>query len=142
MRLVNGQLLIAPTDLSTFISCRHRTGLDLAVAHGVLDRPVDDNSFAAILRHKGEEHESRYVDSLRARGLQVAVVEHLDGGAESLARQSDETIAAMRSGADAIVQARLAYGHTAGYADVLLKVDRESRLGPWSVRAAGHQART
>ncbi|HTM34632.1 MAG TPA: TM0106 family RecB-like putative nuclease [Vicinamibacterales bacterium] len=132
MRLVNGQLLIAPTDLSTFISCRHRTGLDLAVAHGVLHRPVDDNSFAAILRHKGEEHERRYVDSLRARGLHVAVVEHLDGRAESLARQTDETIAAMRRGADAIVQARLAYGNTAGYADVLLKVDRESRLGTWS----------
>ena len=27
MRLVSGQLLLAPTDLSTFISCRHLTGL-------------------------------------------------------------------------------------------------------------------
>jgi len=134
MRLVSGQLLLAPTDLSTFISCRHLTGLNLAAAYGVLQRPKDDDPYAAILRRKGEEHEQGYVDSLRARGLNVVVIERADGPATAdvLARQTDDSIAAMRAGADVIVQARLAHGSMAGYADILMKVERQSRLGTWS----------
>ena len=60
MRLVGSQLLLAPTDLSTFISGRHRTGLDLAVAHRALTRPVYEDPNAAILRRRehGEGDES------------------------------------------------------------------------------------
>ncbi len=43
-----------------------------------------------------------------------------------------QTIAAMKSGADVIVQARLADGDLAGYADILLRVDAPSDLGGWS----------
>ena len=135
MRLLEDRLLLAPTDLSTFISCRHRTGLDLAVAHGALQRPKDDDPYAAILRRRGEEHERRYVESLRARGLQVIVIEPGDGAAESLARQTDDTVAAMRAAAGVIVQARLAHGNFAGYADILVRVDTPSRLGAWSYEA-------
>ena len=104
------------------------------MAHGVLHRPQDDDPYAAILRRKGEEHEQGYVNAIRARGLSVTVIERANGPvtAESLARQTDATISAMRAGADVVVQARLAHGSIAGYADVLMRVPRESRLGAWS----------
>jgi predicted RecB family nuclease len=134
MRLVDGRLRLAPTDLSTFISCRHRTGLDLAVALGMLGKPIQENPYADILRRLGAEHEQRYVDQLRSSGLTVVVIAREDGvpTTASLARQADDTVAAMRAGAGAIVQARLAHGSLAGYADVLIRVDRQSRLGEWS----------
>jgi predicted RecB family nuclease len=134
MRLVDGRLRLAPTDLSTFISCRHRTGLDLAVALGMLGKPIQENPYADILRRLGAEHEQRYVDQLRSSGLTVVVIAREDGvpTTASLARQADDTVVAMRAGAGAIVQARLAHGSLAGYADVLIRVDRQSRLGEWS----------
>jgi predicted RecB family nuclease len=137
MRLVDDQLLLAPTDLSTFVGCRHRTGLELAVAHRVLQRPVYEDPYAAILRRKGEEHERRYVELLRTRGLRVAVIVRDEGPATSasLDRQTADTLAAMHDGADVIVQARLADGALAGYADVLTRVDAPSRLGAWSYEA-------
>jgi hypothetical protein len=33
------QLILSPTDLSSFLACRHKTGLDLAVARGALAKP-------------------------------------------------------------------------------------------------------
>ncbi|MEZ5289414.1 MAG: hypothetical protein R2712_32355, partial [Vicinamibacterales bacterium] len=137
MRLVSGRLLIAPTDLATFNSCRHKTGLDLAVAHGVLERPHYTDPYAAILQRKGEEHEARYVESLQARGLRVVRVA---AGEETsfdarVARQSDDTLAAMQAGADVIVQARLSANGMAGYADILMRVERPSALGAWSYEA-------
>lgn len=137
MRVSGDRLLIAPTDLSTFAGCRHRTGLELAVARGFLSRPSDNDPYAAILRRKGAEHEARYVESLRARGLRVVDIVRDDGPvtAPTLARQAADTLAAMRDGADVIVQARLEDASMAGYADILMRVEGPSRLGPWSYEA-------
>ena len=134
MRLVDDSLLLAPTDLSTFLSCRHRTGLDLAAARHVLQKPSVQDPYAAMLAARGEEHEQRYVESLRAQGLNVVVVPRGEGRAtaESLARHTAETLAAMQAGAEVIVQARLAHADLAGYADILLRVEQPSALGAWS----------
>ena len=43
----------------------------------------------------------------------------------------EETLGAMREGADAVVQARLENGSWAGWSDVLVSVDGESRFGKW-----------
>jgi predicted RecB family nuclease len=137
MRFVSDSLLLAPTDLATFVGCRHKTGLDLAVARHMLTRPRYEDPFAAILQRRGEEHEQRYVESLRARGLKLVVIAREDGPATaaSLARQTADTLAAMRDGADVVVQARLADDHMAGYADVLMRVEQPSGLGGWSYEA-------
>jgi hypothetical protein len=42
-----------------------------------------------------------------------------------------QTLAAMRSGADVIVQAQLEQGQWAGWANVVLRVPRESAIGAW-----------
>jgi uncharacterized protein len=131
MRVAGGTLVLAPTDLSSFIACRHRTGLDLAVARGRLHRPEVSDPFADILRRLGEGHEQQHVASLRASGLNVVAI-HRSPDARDLARETDETLQAMQAGADVVVQARLAHGSFAGYADLLVRVETPSALGAWS----------
>ena len=120
-------LRLSPSDLSGFLACRHRTGLDLAVAHGALARPAWNDPMAQALRDRGAEHERAYVTALRARGL--AVTEIADG-ADSAARAS-ATLEAMRAGAGVIVQAALASDGWMGYADILCRVEMPSALGGW-----------
>jgi predicted RecB family nuclease len=133
MRIQQGQLVLSPSDLSNFLSCRHRAGLDLAVAWKVMTRPAYSNPYAAILQKHGEEHENAYVESIRAAGLTVVNARPDD---KTTADQSSAiTVEAMRRGADTIVQARLAGDRLGGYADILYRVERPSALGNWSYEA-------
>ena len=133
MKIAAGAFLISPSDLSTFLSCRHKTGLDLAVAHTQLARPRNSNPYAAILQKHGEEHERGYVESLRARGLEVVDAKPTQ---ETPPVESMRlTMAAMSAGVDVVVQARLAGDGIAGYADVLRRVETPSQLGAWSYEA-------
>ena len=125
MRTLDGTLVLSPSDLSNFLSCRHRAGLDLAVARKQLTRPAYADPYAAMLRQHGEDHERAYVDSLRAAGKSVVDLEDVDDAAE-------RTREAMRAGVDVIVQARLEGDAFAGYADILLRVEHRSDLGDWS----------
>jgi len=125
MKLDAGALVLSPSDLSNFLSCRHRAGLDLAVAHKQLIRPASTNPYAAILQKHGDDHEHAYVESLRRQGLRIV------DGSGSL----DVTLDAMKSGADVIVQARLEGDAFAGYADILRRVEKMSDLGSWSYEA-------
>jgi predicted RecB family nuclease len=135
MKLTGPDLRLSPSDLSGFLACRHRTGLDLAVATGQLPRPAWSDPVAQALRDRGAEHERAYVDSLRGQGLRVV---EIDDQASLDARVAD-TVASMRGGADVIVQAALARSVAnpagpswLGYADVLQKVATPSALGSWS----------
>jgi predicted RecB family nuclease len=125
MRVIASHLRLSPTDLANFLQCRHRTGLDLAAAHHELTRPQWTDPFVDALRARGEEHERRFVDSLRAEGLEVVDLRDQD---EAAAR----TMECLHAGIDVIVQARLESGNWMGYADVLRRVPRPSALGTWS----------
>jgi predicted RecB family nuclease len=131
MRVAGDSLVLAPTDLSSFLACRHRTGLDLAVARDALRRPVASDPFADLLQRLGAEHEERHVASLRAQNLHVVTIDR-NAEARDHTRETEETLAAMRAGAEVIVQARLAHGNLAGYADILVRVNQPSDLGAWS----------
>ncbi len=117
---------LAATDLANHLACRHLTGLDLAEARGLAAPPRWRRPGLDALRERGVAHEREYLRHLEARGVELARAP--EEGAYGL----DWTIAAMRSGAAAIVQAPLADGRWSGRADVLLKVDRPSALGAWS----------
>lgn len=125
MRVSTGSISRSPTDLSAFLGCRHRTGLDLAVALGLLPKPEWFDPAAALLRERGEAHERQFVNSLRSQGVTLV---DLRGADDAFAR----TVAAMQAGADVIVQGRLDHGQWTGYADVLRRVDTPSELGPFS----------
>jgi len=77
-----------------------------------------------VLQQRGLEHEKTYIQSLRSKGL--AIVD-LSNEAEEMA--SEATWAAMKSGAQAIVQASLGSGDWRGRADVLLRVERLEKPG-------------
>ncbi|MGD9902591.1 MAG: TM0106 family RecB-like putative nuclease [Vicinamibacterales bacterium] len=127
MRLHASQLVLSPTDLAAFLTCRHRTGLDLAVAHGELVAPAWRDPLGQAFRDRGLAHERAYVEWLRGQGL--AVVDLADGpDGEREAR----TVEALRAGADAICQAVLAGDGWHGQADVLVRVPGASALGAWS----------
>ena len=51
---------------------------------------------------------------------------------QRLAKRRDETLAAMRSGADVVYQAALFDGLRLGFSDFLRRVQQASDLGPWS----------
>ena len=126
MRLVDNTLVLSPSDLSNFLSCRHRAGLDLAVARKQLVRPEYDDPYRALLQKHGEEHERAYVESLRAAGRTIVELMREDDDAGATTRE------AMRAGVDVIVQARLEGHALAGSADILLRVNEPSGLGAWS----------
>ena len=125
MKVVGKTLVLSATDLSTFLSCRHCTALDLAVALGEREKPTWVDPFAEVLRARGQAHERNYVESLRADGLKVL---DLSGADDPYQR----TIQAMRDGVDAIVQACLKNDRWRGFADILRRVEVPSALGAWS----------
>jgi uncharacterized protein len=132
MRLRAGELTSSPTDLANFLACRHKTMLDVLAAQGRIARPTWTDPLAAVLRDRGIEHERQYVERLRADGRHVVDL----GRAPGAERVSDvmavqDTVAAMRAGADVIVQAPLFGDGWFGYADVLRRVEGASALGGW-----------
>jgi predicted RecB family nuclease len=127
VRLAGGSLILSATDLSNFLSCRHRTALEMGEARGKHPLPWWDDPLRDILFQRGLEHEKAYVESLRAAGRDVVQLADLDS-AEAIAR----TLDLMRSGADVIVQAALGDGRWHGRPDVLRRVERPSALGAWS----------
>jgi uncharacterized protein len=76
-------------------------------------------------------HERAFLEHLRAQGLKLVEPE---GEAGRLPVEG--AIAAMKAGADAIVQAELGRGRWAGRADILLRVEEPSGLGSWSYEVA------
>lgn len=124
------QLILSPTDLSSFLACRHKTGLDLAVARGALGKPEWSDPVGQSLRERGLEHERRYLAWLSKGALQVADLSDLP-----FDEAHAKTRAAMARGMDVIYQAALARENWRGYADVVVRVERASDLGGWSYEA-------
>lgn len=80
------------------------------------------------LWERGFRHEREFVQSLADQGLWIVAIDGVD--VDDLA--VERTIAAMRDGADVIVQAALRSGDWIGRADVLRRVATASQLGGWS----------
>ncbi len=77
-----------------------------------------------VLQHKGIEHERSILNSFQKHGLNVI----------SISKHKcpfEDTLAAMRTGADIIYQAALSSSPFKGYADFLVKVEGKSRFGPF-----------
>ncbi len=116
----------SPTELSTWLACRRASALDAALREQRIARPSGHDPTRDLLRERGDRHEARYVEQLRASGREVV---------DLRARGVDEVVDAMRRGVFAIVQATLAADGWSGAADVLVRVDGDvpaSRWGPWS----------
>lgn len=128
MRLVGTALDLTATDLSNFLGCRHRTALEMGVAHGKHERPYWPDPLLEILFQRGLEHEKAYVESLRAVAPDIVDLSGVEDADAAVAR----TLEGMRSGADVIVQAGLRDGRWSGRPDMLRRVQASSALGAWS----------
>jgi predicted RecB family nuclease len=136
MQLVVDRLLFSASDLINYLECPHLTHLDLEVAFGRADIEKTRDDATELLSRKGEQHEADYLASLIADGREVVTIEEPlgDGG---LDRAANDTLAAMRAGAEIIYQGVLFDGERwRGSADFLERVDKSSPLGNWSYEVA------
>ena len=101
MQVKGSQPLFFATDLTDFLGCRHLSSLERLVAHGRISRPFTDDPLLEVLRQRGLEHEEAYVSTLRQSGKSVVEIDRDNQ------TPSGQTLSALRSGADAVVQARL-----------------------------------
>lgn len=125
-------VLFSASDLVNFLGCNHATALDL----GNLENPqsfAEDDEEAQLLQRLGIAHEQAYLDQLKREGRSVAEIPaDLD-----LNAKVEQTIAAMRTGADVIYQGALLAPPWHGYSDFLIKVEGvESRLGGYAYDVA------
>ena len=134
MQRVDGRVVYSATDLVGYLECRHLATLERAVAWGHLKRPNRDDKVLDRIQKRGIEHEKRSLEALQDEGLAVVEVgrdKELPYD-EGRIRGRDDTLAAMREGADVIFQAVLFDGRRFGFADFLRRVPRPSDLGDWS----------
>lgn len=128
MRRFQNELILSASDLVGHLNCRHLTSQDLQVADGKLAAPKQFDPLLDILRERGQQHEDAYLAHLGLSGHHSIRIDGFGIDDDSVAA----TFAAMRNGAEIIVQAALRAGQWSGRADVLKKVNRPSVLGSWS----------
>jgi predicted RecB family nuclease len=130
MKVVEGRVRVAASDVANFLACQELTQLDLRAARGVLRPPHPrDLGFEELVR-RGEEHERGVLDGFRAAGWEVA---DLSGAADPVAA----TAAAIEGGAGVIYQGTLTGNGGALFgrpdflvrADLLAAPDEEPRPG-------------
>ena len=128
MRITGTTILLSASDLSTHMSCKHATFLNLQLARKVIPSPpVYDNPSLVALQQRGEEFEKDYINQLKESGKTVAEISR--GDTKEAAAQ---TLEAMKRGVDIIYQARLEQDCWNGWADFLIKVERPGKFGNWS----------
>jgi predicted RecB family nuclease len=128
MRKTKDGLTLSATDLSNFLSCRHRTALEMAEADGKRRRPKFDDPLLEIMFKRGLEHEKAFVESLRTESQHIIDLADIKEREAAIAR----TLDAMRAGVDLIVQGALSDGRWYGRPDVMRRIEKPSGLGAWS----------
>ena len=135
LRLPNGALVLAATDLTNHLACGHLTQQRVAIARGERGKPRPaDDPHADLIRDRGEAHEREQLERLSAAcGGHV----NLSGGGVPFTRKALESAArataeAMRDGVPLIYQAQLFDGVWQGRADFLRRVPVSSDLGAHS----------
>ena len=136
VQIVDGELVVSPTDLTRFLACRHLTALDRQVATGERPPPPAAGEALEQLFRRGLEHESAYLARLRAQGRRVVEIPPAGPGAAGLRAAEEATVAAMAAGADVVYQGSFFDGGWRGQADFLLRVDDRPGRWPWSYDVA------
>lgn len=135
MRLVDGRVVYAASDLNDYLACPHRVALNLrALVSG--GAPLDEDPTLALITRLGREHELRVLESMERDGVSVARVPEGDDTLRGLLDAVAATADAMAAGVEAIYQASFLDTGWTGRADFLLRTDVPSDLGPWSYDVA------
>src|SRR5579862_1795843 len=136
MQSIGDRFVYSASDLNDFLECAHLTELQRFVALGTLERPEPDEA-VRLLARKGDEHEARHLERLRAlHGDRLAVIPASAGASlEAWETAQAQTLAAMERGARIIYQAAFFDGTFVGRADFLRRVERPSQRWAWSYEA-------
>jgi uncharacterized protein len=118
MQVVNGNVLLSPTDLTAYLACEHLTTLTLHAARGELAVP-EITEQAQLLFEKGHAHEVAYLERLREEGLDVCDVS-MDAGFDAAAQATRDALA---RGVDVVYQGVVVHGRWRGQADFLIRID-------------------
>jgi predicted RecB family nuclease len=110
------------SDVSTYLSCRHATQLHKQYAIEGKRPPQNNDPVLEVLKTRGAEHEKAYVEHLKQQALRCT---------DSEKKSLEQTLVAMASGVDVIVQAQLVQNEWAGFPDILLRVPGKSKFGSW-----------
>src|SRR5512138_1173360 len=116
--------LMTPSALAGHLSCAHFTQLERQRRAGTLHIEFPADPRLEALQQRGFRHEADYVERLRAEGRRIHDLTET--------RDPAATIAAMRAGYDAIIQAPIASEIFFGIADVLLRCETPSAFGSHS----------
>jgi predicted RecB family nuclease len=111
MRIIDGQLQLAATDLSNFLACRHLTRLDTLKSQGYLSPAKQfDIGFQDLIK-RGEVHEKRVLDLLaeESRVTEIPTTSEITD-----AEKSRLTADAITAGVDVIYQGVLLLNHSSG----------------------------
>src|SRR5437016_3727058 len=101
MKITDGRVRVAASDMANFLACRRLTQLDLLRARGELRPPREfDIGFQDLVR-RGEVHERGVLERFRADGLDVVDVSGAQDGAGATAE-------AIHDGAGVVFQGTLA----------------------------------
>ena len=136
MQFLEGRLVVSPSDLTGFLECEHLTQQELAAARGEVERPDRRDPELEIVRRRGLEHETRQLDALRAPGKRVVEFPFPPDRQAALRSAHEESVAAMRDGADVIYQPTFFDGRWRCHADFLLRVEQPSAFGPYRYEVA------
>src|SRR5216684_3997442 len=122
MHLTDGQLVLSATDLTGFLECPHLTQQELAATRGEIARPERNDPELELIARHGTEHEQAHLDAYVHAGKSVVRIQTRGAARDDYWRARQETLEAMRSGADVIYQAALFDGRWLGFADFLERV--------------------
>jgi predicted RecB family nuclease len=134
MQQIEGRFVYAASDLNNFLECEHLTALDRLVALGRKAAPERDDPQAELLARKGDEHEKRYLETLRdsrASGV-TEFLRPQDRSFAGFEAAQQETIAAMERGDALIYQATFFDGVFLGHPDFLRRIDVPCERWGWS----------
>ena len=88
MRLVDGRVVYAASDLNDYLACPHRVALRLEALAAGRSAP-DNDPTAEIIARKGEAHERRQLERFVAEGRSVTRIALDEGSPTALMRAVD-----------------------------------------------------
>lgn len=119
---------LSASDLVGHLNCRHLTALDMDVAQGTLAKPKHWDPLLEILRERGRQHETAFIDHLQDQGFSAVAIPGVDITPDAVTN----TRKAMEEGEQIIIQAALEHERWSGRADILRRIENPSALGAWS----------
>lgn len=136
----NTSIIYSPSDLCTFMASPYASWMERYRVEKIEPVFVKDETdpMMALLQDKGQEFEDTFLEKFKAEGKFITTI-----NASSTEDKITATISAMQEGADIIYQACLEKAPFRGYADFLVKVDGDSKLGNyhyevWDTKLSQH----